>query len=228
MASVVVLPEPVTPETRIRPLRKLVSRSASSTGKLAHSKSGIVDGITRKQAADILAVDEVVGTEPVRLSMNVDRQREVGVLLLLKSFRERRRAGRQQQGLQVLLLELRFVERLQDAVHAQHGRVSDDQMQIGRFPIHGQRQPLFQPIGASCFVVCHGVMLQGLQEGVQVSHVGWWPAIEPHPACPQAQAVCRPAVCRPAVCPPAVASRAVPAVICRAACLRTGAPRCCR
>src|SRR5262245_60263008 len=50
MASVVVLPEPVDPVTRIKPSWRKASRMARARGNDAHSHSGMADGTTRRQA----------------------------------------------------------------------------------------------------------------------------------------------------------------------------------
>ena len=101
MANVVVLPEPVMPDTITRPLRKCASRSASSKGNPAHSKSGIAAGITRKQAPKPWPLRKQLARKRCCPPAQVELKREVGVLFGGEPLGSRSRQKRQQHGLYV-------------------------------------------------------------------------------------------------------------------------------
>ena len=126
-------------------------------GKTGPGKIWNLRGNDPEAGPHMLAIKEIVRAEPLRLGVQRHSERKVGVLLVPEPLGIRRGAGRQEQRLQAFCCEFRFVERLQDAVHAQHGWMAYDQMEIGRLAMHGQGQPLSQRFRASWFVWFHSV-----------------------------------------------------------------------
>ena len=77
----------------------------------------------------------------------LEREAEVGAAVVLDGLHLRLGADGAHQQLRVLGLEDRHVERLQVAVHAQHGRVADGEVEVGRAEVAGGLEQLVHEFG---------------------------------------------------------------------------------
>ena len=95
----------------------------------------------------------------------LEREAEVGAAVVLDGLHLRRRADRLHQQMRVLGLEDRHVERLQVAVDAQDGRVSDGEVEIGGAEVAGGFEQLVHEFGFD-----HGKVFRSNGLTVERSH----------------------------------------------------------
>ena len=95
----------------------------------------------------------------------LEREAEVGAAVVLDGLHLRLGADGLHQQLRVLGFEDRHVERLQVAVHAQHGRIADGEVEVGRAEVAGGFEQLVHEFGFD-----HGKVFRSNGLTVERSH----------------------------------------------------------